>query len=206
MTLLPRSESGRAAAILLKMSQMFRIFVALVVVGSAPWAEETRAASPEGKPAFVFRAVGYLHRWSKNDQHEFTPDGQEDLDKWSDMITLNGYPNVHSAESLATTANAVLENYKSHQAKVLRTDSVPRTADRPAEHFIAAVFGRPNFTEAAFARFKMVDGKGCSVVYSHRIYGEKTGEQMSAWLSANGVAVEEALMEWTSMPSPTLTR
>ena len=25
---------------------------------------------------------------------------------------------------------------------------------------------------------------------------------MSAWLSANGAAVEKALMEWTSMPSP----
>ena len=64
------------------------------------------------------------------------------------------------------------------------------------------VFGRPNFIEVAFARFKLVDGTGCSFVYSHRIYGEKMGDEMSAWLSANGSDIEKALMEWSSMPSP----
>ena len=32
------------------------------------------------RPAFVFGGVGYLHRWSQNDQYEFTPERQEDLD------------------------------------------------------------------------------------------------------------------------------
>lgn len=164
----------------------------------------------ETKPAFVFRDVEYFHRWSKDEQHEFTPAKQEDLEKWSDMITVNGYPNVDDGEGLAATANAVLENYKNHQARVLKTSSVPRTPDRPAEHLIAVVFGRPNFIEVAFARFKLMDGKGCSFVYSHRIYGEKIGDQMSAWLSAwlsaNGPEIEKALMEWTSMPSPVSIR
>lgn len=164
--------------------------------------EESRAADPASKRAFVFREVGYFHRWSKNDQHEFTPEKQEDLNKWSDMITVNGYPNVSEGEALAAAANAVLENYKKHQAKVLKTHSVPRTADRPAEHFIAVVFTRPTFIEVAFARFKLVEGKGFSFVYSHRIYGEEIGDPMSAWLSANGEEVEEALMEWSSMPAP----
>ena len=183
-----------------------RIFVSLAVALSTVHAEESSAAGPQPKEAFVFRDVGYFHRWSKNDQHEFTPEKQEDLDKWSDMITVNGYPDVGDGERLAATANAVLENYKRHQATVLKTRSIPRTADRPAEHFIAVLFTRPNFIETAFARFKLVDGKGCSVVYSHRIYGEKIGDQMSAWLSANGQEIEKALMEWSSMPSPTLLR
>ncbi|HWM25702.1 MAG TPA: hypothetical protein VNP98_12840 [Chthoniobacterales bacterium] len=171
----------------------------LLVVG---WAGiETRAAALSTKPAFVFRDVEYFHRWSQNDQHEFTPEKQEDLEKWSDMITVNGYPNVNDGEGLAAMANAVLENYKSHQARVLKTTSVPRTPDRPAEHLIAVVFGRPNFIEVAFARFKLMDGKGCSFVYSHRIYGEKIGDEVSAWLSANGPEIEKALMEWKSMPS-----
>jgi hypothetical protein len=54
--------------------------------------------------------------------------------------------------------------------------TIPRTPHRPAEHFIAVVFGRSNFLEAAFARFKLVDGIGCSIVYSHR---ERVGDQMS---------------------------
>ena len=103
-------------------------------------------------------------------------------------------------------ANAVLENYKSHGGRVLRTDSVPRTTDRPAEHFIAVVFGRSNFIEAAFARFKLVDGVGCSIVCSHRIYGEKVGDQMSKWLNDNGQKMEKMLMDWNNSPSPASLR
>jgi hypothetical protein len=164
-------------------------------------AQETHAAAAAAKDTFVFGGVGYLHRWSMNDQHEFTPQAQEDLEKWLDMITMNVYPNTHDGDALAIKANAVLENYKSHKGMVLRTNSVPRTPDRPAEHFIGVVFGRPNFIEVAFARFKLLDGVGCSIVYSHRIYGEKVGDQMSAWLNDNGPKVEKMLMEWKDIPS-----
>jgi hypothetical protein len=141
-----------------------------------------------------------------NTQHEFTPEGQEDLEKWSDMITVNVYPDAHDGDALAAKANAVLENYKNHNGSVPRTNSIPRTPDRPAEHFIAVVFGRPNFIEVAFARFKLVDGTGCSIVYSHRIYGEKVGDQMNAWLDHNGSKIEGTLMEWKDTPSPASLR
>ena len=180
---------------------LLRIFVSLAVGCGVPPAEMSYAANPELKPAFVFRDVSYFYRWSKNDQTEFTPESQEDLNKWSDMITVNAYPDVRHGEQLAAAANAVLENYKSHQGAVLKTRSIPRSADRAAEHFIAVTFTRPGFIEVAFARFKLVDGKGCSFVYSHRVYGEKIADQMKAWLSANGGAVETALMEW-DLPSP----
>jgi hypothetical protein len=107
----------------------------------------SQTAATADKPALVFDGVGYFHRWSQNDQHEFTPTGQDNLQKWSDMITINLYPSAHDGDALAVKANAVLENYKSHGGRVLRTDSIPRTPDRPAEHFIAVVFGRPNFLE-----------------------------------------------------------
>ena len=164
--------------------------------------EETRAASSSRQPDFVFDGAGYFHRWSKDDQHEFTPEKQEDLKKWSDMITLNGYPEVTDGDGLAAKANAVLENYKIHLAMVLKTSSVPRTEDRPAEHLVTVVFGRPTFIEVAFARFRLMDGKGCSFVYSHRIYGEKIGDQMSVWLKNRGPEIERSLMEWKAMPSP----
>lgn len=178
-------------------------FLALIALACIPfYAQETRAAATTTKPAFVFGGVGYFHRWSQNDQHEFTPQGQEDLDKWADMITMNIYPSAHDGDALAAKANAVLENYKSHGGRVLRTDSVPRTPDRPAEHFIAVVFGRSDFIEAAFARFKLVDGVGYSIVYSHRIYGGKVGDQMSKWLNDNGPKMEKVLMDWNNIPSP----
>ncbi|MEY2560467.1 MAG: hypothetical protein QOG51_882 [Verrucomicrobiota bacterium] len=182
------------------------VIALLAVAFIALGAEETPAIPSEAKPAFVFRNAGYFHRWSKNDQHEFTPEKQEDLEKWSDMITVNRYPDVHDGDRLAQTANAVLENYEKHQAKVLKTNSLPRTGDRPAEHFIAVVFTQPAFIEVAFARIKLMDGTGCSFIYCHRFYGEKIGDQASAWLEANGAEIEEALMGWSSMPSPASLR
>jgi len=154
------------------------------------------------KPAFAFNNVDYFHRWSEKNQHEFTPAKQEDLKKWSEMMTVNFYRDVHDGDQLASIANAVLENYKNHKAMVLRTNSIPRTPERPAEHFIAVVFGQKDFIELAFARFKLVSGVGCSCVFSHRIYGEKVGDQASAWLKTNAPATEKALMEWNSIPSP----
>ncbi len=182
-------------------TSFLRIFAFLAIFCGSLDAQQRPLDKAAAPPAFTFRGVAYWHRWSLNDQHEFTPKGQEDLEKWADMITVNAYSDAHDGDSLAAKANAVLENYKSHQAIVLKTDSVPRTPDRPAEHYIAVVFGRPNFIEAAFARFKLADGAGCSIVYSHRIYGEKIGDQMSAWLGANGMAIEKALMGWKDAPS-----
>jgi hypothetical protein len=178
----------------------FKIITLVTVVCTVD-AQVPRTAAAPPKPAFAFRDVDYFHRWSKNNQHEFTPEKQEDLERWADMITTNVYPDVHDGERLAETANVVLDNYKGHQAKVLKTRSVPRTADRPAEHLIAVMFTRPKFIEVAFARFKLVDGVGCSFVYSHRIYGEKIADQINAWLKANRQDVEKALMEWSSLPS-----
>jgi hypothetical protein len=178
---------------------MKRFFALVLIVGSAGlmcWGGEPKS--------FTFRDTTYIHRWSKANQHEFTPEEQDDLDKFEDMITVNGYPAVKDGDGLAAAANAVLENYKNAKAKILKADSVPRTSQHEAEHFIAAVFGRPEFIEVAFARFRMVNGKGYSFVYSHRIYGKKSGDPMSAWLGEHGADVEKALMESTSMPTPAL--
>jgi hypothetical protein len=169
-----------------------RALILLALASSAT----LRSAEDSSAPAFAFQDVKYFHRWSQNQQHEFTPAKQEDLDHWSDMITINGYPGVGDGEKLAGAANGVLENYRNNQAKILRTNSVPATDEKPAEHFIAVLFTRPGFSEAAFARFKLVDGKGHSFVYSHRFYGDNAAEQMGEWLKDSGEETEKALMDW----------
>jgi hypothetical protein len=146
--------------------------------------------------AFAFQEVDYFHRWSQADQHEFTPAKQEDLDHWTDMITINGYPSVDDGEKMAGAANTVLENYRNHGGKILKTSSVPTNDESPAEHFIAVLFTSPNFAEAAFARFKLVGGKAHSFVYSHRIYGKQAAEEMGEWLKDSGETTEKALLDW----------
>lgn len=160
------------------------------------------AAEPgtTGRESVTFLDVPYFHRWAQGEQHEFTPQGQEDLKSWSDMVTINYYRNVKDGDGLAAVANSVLANYKAHGAKVLRTDAVPRTPTTPAEYLIVVLFVQPEFIEAVFARFKIVDGVALSVVYSHRTPGGQSGGEMSAWLQKNGPATEKALMSMENIP------
>lgn len=150
--------------------------------------------------AFKFNGVEYFHRYTKGNLREYTPKSQTDFAKWTDMVTVNEYPSVKTGDDLAKAANAVLSTYKDQKAVVVRTNSVPRSAKKEAEHLIVVAFPRPEFIEAAFTRFVILDGKGYSIVYSHRIYSKKAGDQMSKWLSAYGEPIEKALMEVQSIP------
>ena len=152
--------------------------------------------TPLQKPAFRFDGKGYFKRYSTSTMTEYTPAGQENLKTWTDMVTVNQYPDAGTGDGLADRANSVLEIYKANGAMVVRTDSKPRTASKPAEHLIVVLFPQPEFIEAAFARFVIVGGKGRSIVYSHRIYGKKAGDPMSAWLRKNGERCEKSLMKF----------
>ena len=179
------------------------IVAGLTFAGIAP-AADVLAAS-QAATTLNFGGKVYHHRWSKGTQHEFTPQGDEDLERWRDMVTINTHDAVRNGEQLAALANAVLSNYQRH-GKILRTDSKPRTPQRPAEHLIVAVLGKPEFLEVAFARISLIDGVGSAAVYSHRIHGKEAASLMGDWLKANGATVEKTLMSWEHVPAPAALR
>lgn len=150
---------------------------------------------PSGPKTISFSGVTYLHRWEQGDQHEYTPAGQEDLKRWSDMVTVIDYPSVGTGEQLAAIANSVLGSYRRSQGIVVRTASVPRTADHPAEHFIAVLLPDQGAAEAAFARFVICDGAERGIIYSHREYGPEAGKALGAWVQKNGPSCETELMK-----------
>lgn len=166
-----------------------------------PVVTPTHANPPRPDPLrLTLRDTTFVHRWSRQGQHEFTPPEQPDLNRWRDMLTLNLHASVQSGEQLAGVANQVLGNYQRH-GKILQTRSVPRTADRPAEHLIVAVLGNPQLLEAVFARCRLHDGAGLVAVVSHRVYGSSVGPLMSTWLRQHGPALEQALMAWEALPA-----
>jgi hypothetical protein len=158
-------------------------------------------SSPAKKnPTIEFREAAYFHRWSGGNQHEFTPDGQEDLEKWTDMVTVIYYPEIKDGEGLARVANVILDTYKQNKAAVIKTDSVPRTEKTEAEHLIVVLFTQPDFMEVAFCRVLIREGAAVSVVYSHRAYGKDVSDEMNKWLNANGPATEKAVMGLAAIP------
>lgn len=178
----------------------FACFAVLLVQNVAGGFSPQVADKKEKVASFSLADLKYFHRFTKGDQHEYTPAGQENLNAWRDMITIHVYRNAKDGEALAATANEVLGNYKAANAVIVKTHSVPRTNDRPAEHLIVAIFGRPGFIEVAFSRFRMHEGVGSAVIYSHRIYGKNVGNEMSVWLEKNGPTTEGNLMKWDAMP------
>ena len=165
--------------------------IALPIAGGTISAAMTSTGKP---PTVTFRGAEYILRWSQGTQYEFTPAGQEDLDAWTDMLTLNLYPKATSGEDLAGVANGVLGNYQGINGKIVRTNSVPATPKAPAEHFIAAVLPSPKFLEFAAARFVLIGKDAGRVVYSHRVYGAAAGQPMSAWMGSNGPDIEKDMM------------
>ena len=161
----------------------------------------TPSAKPELKPApLIFAGVKYFHRWVQKDQNEYTPKGQENLEHWFDMITINYYRKVTDGDGLASIANQVLGNYKANHAVVIKTDSVPRTPQKPAEHLLVVLFPSSNFFEVAFARFVITGGMGSSHIYCHREWGKDANKLMDFWLKKNGVSIEKELMSFTPIP------
>jgi hypothetical protein len=168
-------------------------------------ADKATGAPPAKAATLTFGGTVYFHRWSKDGQNEFTPDGDDDLTRWRDMVTINTHQAVRDGEQLAALANSVVSNYQKH-GKIVRTESKPRTPQRPAEHFIAAILGNPVLLEAVFARVVLIDGVGTVAVYSHRIYGREAAASMGEWMKANGPSIEKTLMTWDTIPSPAALR
>ncbi len=110
------------------------------------------AKAPKPKPAAVtFNGTEFHLRWSKAGQFEFTPAGQEDLNRWTEMLTIWRYDAIRDGDALAAQANRTLGAYQSARGKILRTNSLPRTAQKPAEHFIAVLLGGGQALEFAAA-------------------------------------------------------
>jgi hypothetical protein len=144
--------------------------------------------------------VDYLHRWSKAGQNEFTPKGQEDLDHWTDMVTIDVHEAVLNGDQLKTLADQVLESYGA-SGKVLGADQKPATKDAPAEYFAAAVLGPADAPEATFARFLLREGRGVVVIYAHRVSGPKAETEMGTWLKNHGSEMDKTLRGWEAIPS-----
>lgn len=178
------------------------------LAGACAASPDAPAASAAEVGASLFRFAGkpFVHRWSHGGQHEFTPPAQADLARWQDMVTVQLYDKVSNADELALVANGVLVAYQK-AGRVVRTDSLAATPERPAEHLVVALLHDHGVREMVFARFRLTPGGGGQVlVYSHRVYGTAPDDAAGAWFRANDVPTEQAMMAWTDIPSAAALR
>jgi len=169
----------------------------VLVVLVSPLALAKEPARP-AQAKLSFGGVEYLHRSTANGRSDFTPASQP-LDNWRDRVTIVVRENVTSAAQLSGIADNLFTTV-SDLGEVVSAKSEPNPRTQETEHFFAARMDGNGFTQAAFARVALVEGKGMVVVYSHRSYGEHSGESSTGWMDRNGDATERELMSWTGMP------
>jgi len=174
-----------------------KVLVLLALASSIALAKEP------AKPATVrlkFDGVEYVHRTtSKSGRSDFTPASEPGPDSWRDRVTIIVRENVTSNDQLSGIAGNLFETV-TDLGEVVRTDSVANPQTHTTDHFFAAKFQGKGFTQAAFARLALVEGKGMVIVYSHRSYGEHSEETSTGWMDRNGETIEGKLMSWTGMP------
>ena len=185
---------------------LVHLLLAAALAGAVPLAVAATPESPAASaaaaaaPLFQFAGKPFVHRWSHAGQHEFTPPAQPDLDKWQDMVTVQVYDKVTSAEQLAFVANGVLVAYQK-AGLIIRTNSLKATAERPAEHMVVAILQDTGVREMVFARFRLTPEGGQAVVYSHRVYGMQPDAAASAWFREHDLPLEKSMMTWTGIPT-----
>lgn len=140
----------------------------------------------------------YFHRNSGLVQHEFTPDGETDLDNWTDMLTIVTYKGATDEASMEARAKAVLATYQQSGGKVLKAATIPPKNGHPADHFMTAVFASPDFIEYVQVRLRLSESldptQGLGIVHSHRIYGSNVGEEVRMWALDHEIPLGKALL------------
>lgn len=187
----------------MKMTNRFNTLLAFMLglfALSASFNTFAQSSQSDTGVTLVFHGEEYQHRWSKQGQNEFTPSGQEGFAQWRNMLTINVYEKITTADQLAAVAKKTLGLYQEN-GHVLRASSKPSVANNAAEYFISGVFMKPAFVEAAFSRFMLRDGVGIVAIFYQRFYGESAQDEMLAWVETNGKQAEDDLMSWQTLPS-----
>jgi len=175
----------------------------ILVLLASPIALAKEPAKPAGAKSagakLVFRGEEYVYRSSMKDRWDFTPASQADPKAWRDRVTIVVRENVTTGAQLSSIASNLFTTVND-LGEIVRTDSAPNPRTHETDHFIAAKLQGKGFTQAAFGRVALVEGKGMAIVYSHRSYGEHSQESSTGWMDRNGEATERELMTWTGMP------
>ena len=158
-------------------------------------AAAARALPPPATPQITFRGAEYVLRSSQGNEYEFTPQGQEDLHTFTDMLELNLYPAAHDQEALATITSRVRAIAEGAKATILPTTSASASG-QPGEHFFAAVLPTPHGADFNAARFVLVEQQGVGVFYTHRFYGDSAAGATSEWATKNAADVRQQLLKF----------
>lgn len=156
-------------------------------------------ASAAAQPAILqIGGTPYHHRYSEGALHEYTPAGQDDLDRYSDLVTLLPSPEGMTSTDLERFTAGMVDVHRSRGGDVLSRACEAAAATHAAQCTVMVMFVHSTYVEAAVARhMAMRDGIG-AVSFSHREYGPDARRRVVAWIDSDagkrGIA---GFLDWT---------
>lgn len=126
----------------------------------------------------------YEHRWSDGDFHEFTPTGQDDLDRYSEMITLPPSPAGRTAADLERYTDEKATTTRTRGGEVLSQRCEPATPTHVPDCTLLVVYAKPDHVELAVSKHMAAAGTIVPVLFAHREYGEGAGQRAQAWMAS----------------------
>lgn len=166
-------------------------------------ADKPSASVTDNGKVVMFLGKEYFLRSTKDGQYVFTPGGQEDLQRWTDMITLRYFPEITEGKSLAAKTIEWWDYCHTTRDHIFEINFVPRIDEMPspdnALYVICTLRNKPynDYDEFEFTALRIVEGVGAVSTYSHREYraGLVSLEQNFAWMKKNK-PVNEAWFGW----------
>jgi len=173
------------------------LFVALSVTAVAG-ASAKEPAKPAPATTVTFAGVKYVHRLTLNGRSDFVPASQPG-EAWRDRMSIIVRENVTTSEQVSDIAGNLFATV-SDLGEVVQAESIPNPRTHETEHFFAAKMDGKGYTQAAFVRLGLYEGKGVLVMYTHRTHGEHSAESSTGWLDRNGEDIQQKLMSWKGLP------
>ena len=166
--------------------------------------DQPRSAMSASGDVVIFSNTKYFLRSSKDGQYVFTPRGQEDPKRWTDLITLNYYPQITEGKKLAAKAIAWWEYFRSRRIFLMRLNYVPRidqmNAADDALYTLLTLRAKPynDYDEFTFTALRVIEGIGTASSYSHREYrtAPLSMETCFAWGQKNETVIGDAWFGW----------
>ena len=137
----------------------------------------------------TFDGQKFVTRLIEPRHFEFSPEGQEKLGSWSEMVAVNAYLLPRTEDPMGSIVDRFVKRYQEN-GKVIEPSSAEPSL---AEKHVAMVLTYAKFQEAILARFLLMDGKAVGISYSHRVYGDDPAARMEPWIQANRTSVHAAL-------------
>lgn len=134
-------------------------------------------------PSLRIGALTYEHRGSDGDLHEFTPAGQDDLERYAEMVTLPPSP-ARGEDELERYTDEKAEVARRRGGDVLSNRCEPATPTHVADCTLLVVYAQADHVELAVAKHMAVAGTIVPVLFAHREYGDGADARAEAWIAS----------------------